>query len=280
MNPIKKKKTHSFNTAKKKASLHPSNTSDCGGLKCLPAWLPTIISQTALPILVAALLAVSNHAINHGKHFSPHMEAKHLSELNILATPSPLLPLMRQPCKHRCFSAHKGSKTLPSAGLQLNTVHQRPERPSWALSVQEDICTKNYLQWHENEREQGESAWLQLLLADDARVNWWRETQEGDWVVHPRVRRDRMLLSLNSIWCLPGHQHTSYMSSNTAGFVRHTRTHMHKLNQANTMLGIARAHAHIFFSFIFTHDAHILAKWRKWGFENLAIFGMIFIVIF
>lgn len=59
-----------------------------------------------------------------------------------------------------------GSKTLPSAGLQLNTIYLRQ---AWMCqALQEEIYIKNYLWLRENKDEESGSAWFQPMLADDA----------------------------------------------------------------------------------------------------------------
>lgn len=67
---------------------------------------------------------------------------------------------------------HLCSKTLPSAGLQQNTIYL-----SWTWlcqASQEEIYMKNYSWWHEHKQE--ESGWLQ------AHVGGWctRDLMEGD----------------------------------------------------------------------------------------------------
>lgn len=74
-----------------------------------------------------------------------------------------------------CVSEHIGSKTLPSAGIQLNTIYLRKDM----TVLEEDLYGDYYSWWRENKREESGSAWFQPLLADEARVSWWRETQEG-----------------------------------------------------------------------------------------------------
>lgn len=221
---------------------------------------------TSLPNLVAALFLIIKCTLATTTTFlSPHSKAKHSSKPNIPTahpTPPPFsIASAMQTWMFHCVPVHLGSKTLPSAGLQLNTIYLRQAWLSRAL--QGEIYMKNYSWWRENKREESGSAWFQPLLADDARVSWWRETQERVGVVHPRVCRDGMLLSLNSIWCLPGHQHTSYMSSNTVGCVIHTHTPL--TQQTHTLLNTQNLHTLLLFIHSQTQRRHF---WLCVGNEN------------
>lgn len=99
-------------------------------------------------------------------------------------------------------------KLCPLQDFQLNAAYMSAWR---CQALQDDICKESYSCCCEYKSEASRRAWFQPLLASDVT----RTNEEGD------TRRSRgydgVLLNLNSIWCLPGHQHTSFLSSNTTG---------------------------------------------------------------
>lgn len=134
---------------------------------------------------------------------------------------------------------HIGSKILPSAGLQLNTV---PPCQAWlSPALREEIYMENYSWWRENKREESGSAWFQPLLADDARVNWWRETQGGagscsptgpPWWDAPESKQ-HMVPPWASTHILHVQQHSR---------LRDTHTHTPLIQQIHTLLDTQNVH--------------------------------------